>query len=177
MASLRNSFHQCLRNKSRNLDKIYSGRLLIFLQFLRVLDEELQLIAKSNAIFLQQRRVHGICICCYTPNKNKYNDRSSFFICSQSYHIIKIITGSLQAIENFALTVKEMAQMLQSFGTELAETELPDDIPSIEEILAIRAERYHLLKVCLIELTNKRFPWSFFFQRGVYYLHFTLAVA
>ncbi|KAF7482934.1 Hypothetical predicted protein [Marmota monax] len=51
------------------------------------------------------------------------------------------------AIENFALTVKEMAQMLQSFGTELAETELPDDIPSIEEILAIRAERYHLLKL------------------------------
>ncbi|XP_039730739.1 proto-oncogene DBL isoform X3 [Pteropus medius] len=50
------------------------------------------------------------------------------------------------AIENFALTVKEMAQMLQSFGTELAETELPDDIPSIEEILAVRAERYHLLK-------------------------------
>ncbi|TKC34846.1 hypothetical protein EI555_000568, partial [Monodon monoceros] len=45
------------------------------------------------------------------------------------------------AIENFALTVKDMAQMLQSFGTELAETELPDDIPAIEEILAIRAER------------------------------------
>ncbi|KAB1253678.1 Proto-oncogene DBL [Camelus dromedarius] len=51
------------------------------------------------------------------------------------------------AIENFALTVKDMAQMLQSFGTELAETELPDDIPSIEEILAIRSERYHLLKM------------------------------
>ncbi|OBS70185.1 hypothetical protein A6R68_01273, partial [Neotoma lepida] len=45
------------------------------------------------------------------------------------------------AIEKFAVTVKEMAQMLQSFGTELAETELPDDIPLIEEILAIRAER------------------------------------
>uniref|UniRef100_A0A673V3J5 MCF.2 cell line derived transforming sequence n=1 Tax=Suricata suricatta TaxID=37032 RepID=A0A673V3J5_SURSU len=50
------------------------------------------------------------------------------------------------AIENFALTVKEMAQMLQSFGTEVAETELPGDIPSIEEILALRAERYHMLK-------------------------------
>lgn len=68
----------------------------------------------------------------------------------------------MQAIENFALTVKDMAQMLQSFGTELAETELPDDIPAIEEILAIRAERYHLLKVCLIEGTNQNFPWSFF---------------
>lgn len=57
----------------------------------------------------------------------------------------------MQAIENFALTVKEMAQMLQSFGSELAETELPDDIPSIEHILAVRAKRYHLLKVCLME--------------------------
>ncbi|CAO2621876.1 Proto-oncogene DBL [Lemmus lemmus] len=51
------------------------------------------------------------------------------------------------AIEKFALTVKDMAQMLQSFGTELAETELPDDIPSIEKILAVRAERYQSLKV------------------------------
>lgn len=51
-----------------------------------------------------------------------------------------------------------MAQMLQSFGTELAETDLPEDIPSIEEILAIRAEKYHLLKVCLIEEMNKCFP-------------------
>lgn len=69
----------------------------------------------------------------------------------------------MQAIENFALTVKEMAQMLQSFGTELAETELPDDIPSIEEILAIRAERYHMLKVRLIESTQKSHPWPLFF--------------
>lgn len=64
----------------------------------------------------------------------------------------------MQAIESFALTVKDMAQMLQSFGTELAETDLPEDIPSIEEILAIRAEKYHLLKVCLIEEMNKCFP-------------------
>ncbi|XP_064216930.1 proto-oncogene DBL isoform X5 [Aotus nancymaae] len=61
----------------------------------------------------------------------------------------------LPAIENFALTVKEMAQMLQSFGTELAETELPDDIPSIEEILAIRAERYHLLKNDITAVTKE----------------------
>ncbi|KAG8507206.1 Proto-oncogene DBL, partial [Galemys pyrenaicus] len=59
------------------------------------------------------------------------------------------------AIENFALTVKEMAQMLQSFGTELAETELPDDIPSIEEILAIRAERYQLLKNDITAVTKE----------------------
>ncbi|XP_069318957.1 proto-oncogene DBL isoform X1 [Eulemur rufifrons] len=59
------------------------------------------------------------------------------------------------AIENFALTVKEMAQMLQSFGTELAETELPDDIPSIEEILAVHAERYHLLKDDITAVTKE----------------------
>ncbi|XP_077002941.1 proto-oncogene DBL isoform X3 [Tamandua tetradactyla] len=59
------------------------------------------------------------------------------------------------AIENFALTVKEMAQMLQSFGTELAETELPDDIPSIEEILAVHAKRYHLLKDDITAVTKE----------------------
>ncbi|XP_050997877.1 proto-oncogene DBL [Acomys russatus] len=59
------------------------------------------------------------------------------------------------AIEKFAVTVKEMAQMLQSFGTELAETELPDDIPSIEEVLSLRAERYHLLKNDLTAVTKE----------------------
>ncbi|MEE6496760.1 hypothetical protein FKM82_002482 [Ascaphus truei] len=50
------------------------------------------------------------------------------------------------AIESFALTVKEIAQMLQSFGTELAETELPSDMYSIEHILANRTEKYCQLK-------------------------------
>ncbi|XP_041428746.1 proto-oncogene DBL-like isoform X2 [Xenopus laevis] len=50
------------------------------------------------------------------------------------------------AIEGFALTVKEIAQRLQSFGTELAETELPRDVYSIEHILAIRNEKYFQLK-------------------------------
>ncbi|KAB0372571.1 hypothetical protein FD755_016363 [Muntiacus reevesi] len=59
------------------------------------------------------------------------------------------------AIENFALTVKDTAQMLQSFGTELADTELPGDIPAIEEILAIRAERYHLLKKDITAVTKE----------------------
>ncbi|XP_053518345.1 proto-oncogene DBL [Artibeus jamaicensis] len=59
------------------------------------------------------------------------------------------------AIENFALTVKDMAQMLQSFGTELAETELPDDISSIEKLLAIHTERYHLLKNDITAVTKE----------------------
>ncbi|XP_033616150.1 proto-oncogene DBL isoform X15 [Fukomys damarensis] len=61
----------------------------------------------------------------------------------------------LPAIESFALTVKEMAQMLQSFGTELAESELPDDMPSIQETLALRAERYHLLKNDITAVTKE----------------------
>ncbi|XP_008582606.1 PREDICTED: proto-oncogene DBL isoform X7 [Galeopterus variegatus] len=59
------------------------------------------------------------------------------------------------AVENFALTVKEMAQMLQAFGTELAETELPNDIPAVEKILAVRAERYRLLKNDITAVTKE----------------------
>ncbi|KAM5221527.1 proto-oncogene DBL [Ctenodactylus gundi] len=59
------------------------------------------------------------------------------------------------AIENFALTVKDMAQMLQSFGTELAEAELPDDIPSIEKVLALRTERYQVLKNNITAVTKE----------------------
>lgn len=59
------------------------------------------------------------------------------------------IPVSLQAIESFALTVKEIAQMLQCFGTELAETEMPEDMNSIEHILALRTQRYCQLKVGL----------------------------
>ncbi|XP_030432067.1 proto-oncogene DBL isoform X2 [Gopherus evgoodei] len=59
------------------------------------------------------------------------------------------------AIESFALTVKEIAQMLQSFGTELAETELPDDVYSIERILALRTEKYCQLKGDITVVTKE----------------------
>ncbi|KFZ68190.1 Proto-oncogene DBL, partial [Podiceps cristatus] len=59
------------------------------------------------------------------------------------------------AIESFALTVKEIAQMLQSFGTELAETELPDDMYSIERILALRTEKYYQLKEAITAVTKE----------------------
>ncbi|KAK2498825.1 hypothetical protein MC885_016406, partial [Smutsia gigantea] len=39
------------------------------------------------------------------------------------------------AIENFALTLKTTAQMLQAFGAFLAATELPRSLPSTEELL------------------------------------------
>ncbi|XP_072482643.1 proto-oncogene DBL isoform X2 [Notamacropus eugenii] len=59
------------------------------------------------------------------------------------------------AIENFALTVKEIAQMLQSFGTELAETELPDDAFSIEQLLTIRTEKYFQLKEEIVSVMKE----------------------
>ncbi|NXT10118.1 MCF2 protein, partial [Prunella fulvescens] len=59
------------------------------------------------------------------------------------------------AIESFALTVKEIAQMLQSFGTELAEAELPEDMHCIERVLALRAERYRQLKEDITAVTKE----------------------
>lgn len=53
----------------------------------------------------------------------------------------------LQAIESFAVTVKDIAQMLQSFGTELAETELPDDRKDTEHLLETHTAKYRKLKV------------------------------
>uniref|UniRef100_A0A8C7ZGX5 MCF.2 cell line derived transforming sequence a n=1 Tax=Oryzias sinensis TaxID=183150 RepID=A0A8C7ZGX5_9TELE len=54
--------------------------------------------------------------------------------------------GFKQAIESFAVTVKDIAQMLQSFGTELAETELPDEGKIIENLLETHTEKYRKLK-------------------------------
>ncbi|XP_014878684.1 probable guanine nucleotide exchange factor MCF2L2, partial [Poecilia latipinna] len=50
------------------------------------------------------------------------------------------------AIENFALTVKTTAQMLQRFGSELAETELPNDVQSTKDLLAEHTGKYSNLK-------------------------------
>lgn len=55
----------------------------------------------------------------------------------------------LQAIESFAVTVKDIAQMLQGFGTELAETELPDEGKAIESLLESHTDKYRKLKVRL----------------------------
>ncbi|KAM5288583.1 guanine nucleotide exchange factor DBS isoform 2-T2 [Ctenodactylus gundi] len=50
------------------------------------------------------------------------------------------------AIESFALMVKQTAQMLQSFGTELAETELPNDVQSTSSVLSAHTEKKHRAK-------------------------------
>lgn len=52
-----------------------------------------------------------------------------------------------QAIENFAVTVKTTAQMLQMFGTDLAETELPNDVQYTKDLLTTHTEKHDKLKV------------------------------
>lgn len=53
----------------------------------------------------------------------------------------------LQAIEGFALMVKKTAQTLQSFGTELAETELPKEIQAITVLLSTHTSKRDKMKV------------------------------
>ncbi|XP_035291069.1 proto-oncogene DBL-like isoform X1 [Anguilla anguilla] len=50
------------------------------------------------------------------------------------------------AIESFAVTVKEIAQMLQAFGTDLAETDLPDEGNAIDFLLLSHTDKYRQLK-------------------------------
>lgn len=55
-----------------------------------------------------------------------------------------------QAIESFALMVKQTAQMLQAFGTELAETELPNDVQSTSLVLSAHTEKKAKVKVSAV---------------------------
>ncbi|XP_048090520.1 guanine nucleotide exchange factor DBS isoform X3 [Alosa alosa] len=50
------------------------------------------------------------------------------------------------AIEGFALMVKKTAQMLQSFGTELAETELPNDVQATANLLGTHTNKKDKMK-------------------------------
>lgn len=58
---------------------------------------------------------------------------------------------SPKAIESFALMVKQTAQMLQTFGTELAETELPNDVQSTSLVLSVHTEKKAKAKVSTVQ--------------------------
>uniref|UniRef100_A0A8C8G5S4 MCF.2 cell line derived transforming sequence-like 2 n=1 Tax=Oncorhynchus tshawytscha TaxID=74940 RepID=A0A8C8G5S4_ONCTS len=58
------------------------------------------------------------------------------------------------AIENFAVTVKTTAQMLQKFGIDLAETELPNDVQCTKDLLTTHTEKHDKLKVGLCFSVN-----------------------
>uniref|UniRef100_A0A8C2KJS6 MCF.2 cell line derived transforming sequence a n=1 Tax=Cyprinus carpio TaxID=7962 RepID=A0A8C2KJS6_CYPCA len=60
------------------------------------------------------------------------------------------------AIESFAVMVKDIAQMLQAFGTELAETHLSEECSAIEFLLLSHTEKYRRLKVQLNETLKCR---------------------
>lgn len=69
---------------------------------------------------------------------------------------------SPQAIENFAVTVKTTAQLLQKFGTDLAETELPNDIQCTKDLLVTHTVKHNNLKVihlCLHHITSSKHVW------------------
>ncbi|XP_054610868.1 proto-oncogene DBL isoform X2 [Dunckerocampus dactyliophorus] len=50
------------------------------------------------------------------------------------------------AIETFAVTVKEVAQLLQGFGSELSDGELPDEATAIDFLLRSHMQRYRHMK-------------------------------
>nr|XP_020443372.1 probable guanine nucleotide exchange factor MCF2L2 isoform X2 [Monopterus albus] len=50
------------------------------------------------------------------------------------------------AIENFATTVKSTAQMLQTFGSNLAEMELPNDVQCTKDLLSAHTDKHNSLK-------------------------------
>uniref|UniRef100_A0A8D3ED16 MCF.2 cell line derived transforming sequence b n=1 Tax=Scophthalmus maximus TaxID=52904 RepID=A0A8D3ED16_SCOMX len=52
------------------------------------------------------------------------------------------------SIETFAVTVKEIAQLLQGFGSELSETDIPDEANAVEFLLHSHTHRYRQMKVC-----------------------------
>lgn len=58
-----------------------------------------------------------------------------------------------QAIEGFALMVKKTAQTLQSFGTELAETELPNEIQATTTLLSTHTNKKDKMKVTPSRMT------------------------
>lgn len=58
-----------------------------------------------------------------------------------------------QAIEGFALMVKKTAQTLQSFGTELAETELPGEVQATTALLSTHTDKKDKMKVAQTHIT------------------------
>lgn len=113
----------------------------------------------------------GISCNCRILQRSEYWNIASFHIIILFYHIYfllgcrftidvilkmygswhSIIWGVFvfcwQAIENFAVTVKTTAQMLQKFGTDLSETELPNDVQYTKDLLTAHTEKHDKLKV------------------------------
>ncbi|XP_077388210.1 LOW QUALITY PROTEIN: proto-oncogene DBL [Festucalex cinctus] len=59
------------------------------------------------------------------------------------------------AIESFAVTVKDVAHMLQAFGTELAEAAMPSEGDAIQSLLESHNEKYRKLKEAIRSLSKE----------------------
>lgn len=63
------------------------------------------------------------------------------------------------------MTVKTTAQMLQKFGTDLAETELPNDVQCTKDLLTEHTDKHNNLKVtCGTQHTDNKHNTSTFTQ-------------
>lgn len=82
----------------------------------------------------------------------------------------------MQSIETFAVTVKEIAQLLQGFGSELSETELPDEANAIEFLLHSHSHRYRQMKVALTHRPSMSFFFSSTFHSS-FFSKFSVHVA
>uniref|UniRef100_A0A3Q4BVV7 Uncharacterized protein n=1 Tax=Mola mola TaxID=94237 RepID=A0A3Q4BVV7_MOLML len=77
------------------------------------------------------------------------------------------------AIEGFALMVKTTAQTLQSFGMELAETELPNEIQATTSLLSKHTDKKDKMKVTIYLFLNN-LPQPLVFSISLSLLHFRL---
>lgn len=53
------------------------------------------------------------------------------------------------------MTVKTTAQMLQKFGTDLAETELPNDVQCTKDLLTVHTDKHTNLKVIFFRFSTQ----------------------
>lgn len=70
-----------------------------------------------------------------------------------------VVSCVRQAIEGFALMVKKTAQTLQSFGTELAETELPNEIQATTLLLSTHTDKKDKMKVIHMHYIHDSFVY------------------
>ncbi|XP_062870167.1 proto-oncogene DBL [Trichomycterus rosablanca] len=73
-------------------------------------------------------------------DENQLSADFSVECCSTDWIVLRT------AIESFAVMVKDVAQLLQVFGTELAETELPEEPNAIEYLLRSHTDKYRQMK-------------------------------
>lgn len=100
----------------------------------------------------------------YYPEKHNSNE-----ICSQrkvnrldscvSTLMVFVVSCMRQAIEGFALMVKKTAQTLQLFGTELAETELPNEIQATTLLLSTHTDKKDKMKVIYMHYIHDSFVY------------------